>query len=224
MKLPLSILVFLFFLGLAWGGVFRDDFEDGILNGWRVVSGEWQIIDGDLVLTTVPQDGTAAMLILESPWQIADATVTVNLAFEQGSEGTERPMIFFRLEDEFGGYALRFEGDRKWMGIGIIRAGSFESIRGDVTDAIDIKQITNIKVDIKGNLFFVYHNGVLRSRIGDTKVDFEKGFVGVGASAVGPPIHFKDIQVEGEGVWQHLEDLRPVVPQSKLVTVWARLK
>ena len=206
--------------------MFVDNFEDGIPNGWREIAGEWEMVEGAYVLKAPPAEpDRLAMTILDSPWEITDAVITVTFSFDKRDvTGAERPMIFFRLVNDDKGYAFRFEGDNKHTTIGFIDAGQFTSIRGDATDAIKLNRPSTIQLEITGKIFLMYYNGVLRQRVGDVKGRFEKGRVGLGASNVDTPIYFEEIRIEGDGVTQFAPDLQPVRPRGKLTLAWAELK
>lgn len=210
----------------TYAGVFFDDFADGIANGWHEIAGEWEMLDGAYTLKAPSEKpDQIAMSILDSPWVITDATITFTISFdERDVTGAERPMVFFRLEEDDSGYAFRFEGEPKGTTIGMIEVGVWSSIRGDATDAIELDEPSTIRLEIAANIFMVYHNDVLRQRVGDVKRKFEMGRVGIGASSVDSPIHFEEIRVEGDGVTQFVQDLQPVSAQGKVTLAWAQLR
>ena len=161
----------------TYAGVFFDDFADGIANGWHEIAGEWEMLDGAYTLKAPSEKpDQIAMSILDSPWVITDATITFTISFdERDVTGAERPMVFFRLEEDDSGYAFRFEGEPKGTTIGMIEVGVWSSIRGDATDAIELDEPSTIRLEIAANIFMVYHNDVLRQRVGDVKRKFEMG-------------------------------------------------
>ena len=213
------------FCSLASAGTFVDGFEDGVANGWRPISGNWQIADGKYSLTEPVADADKPVIsVLDSPWKVADGVITVTFSFNKISKGMERPIIFFRLKDDQNGYAFEFHGKDKWMTIGKIVGGKFTAMRGDKTDKIVINKPVTIRIELQGNIFLVFYNGVPRLRVGDVKSKFKIGQFGLGARNADTPIHFEELKVEADGVTQFAPDLRPVQPQNRLTVFWVKLK
>ncbi|MDP6748141.1 MAG: hypothetical protein QGH37_14200 [Candidatus Poribacteria bacterium] len=209
----------------ASAGTFVDDFEDGVANGWRRVSGDWRVADGNYTLAKLVADVDKPVIsVLDSPWKVADGIITVTFSFDKAAKGSERPIIFFRLKDDLKGYAFEFHGKEKWMTMGKIEDGKFAAMRGDKTDGIVIRKPVTIRIELQGNVFLVFYNGVPRLRVGDIKSQFKTGRIGLGARNANTPIHFEEIKIEADGVTQFAPDLRPVQPQNRLADTWARLK
>ena len=209
----------------ASAGTFVDDFEDGVANGWRRVSGDWRVADGNYTLAKLVADVDKTVIsVLDSPWKVADGIITVTFSFNKISKGVERPIIFFRLKDDQNGYAFEFHGKEKWMTVGKIVGGKFTAMRGDKTDKIVINKPVTIRIELQGNIFLVFYNGVPRLRVGDVKSKFKIGRFGLGARNADTPIHFEELKVEADGVTQFAPDLRPVQPQNRLTVFWVKLK
>ena len=208
----------------AQAGVFVDDFEDGIANGWRPVRGEWAMRDGAYVLEEADGLAELQMAVLDSPWAITDAVISFTVSFEGDAIGTERALVLFRLEDDDNGYAFRLRGDEKGMDIGLIEAQAYSNIRVDPKDAIDIGEPSHIVIEVDANIFFVTYNDAGFLRVGDLDEKYAAGRIGIGALNVDTPIHFDDIRVEGDSVTQFAPDLLRVDAQERLALTWATLK
>jgi len=214
----------LLFAVVAQGGVFVDDFEDGVANGWRPVRGEWVMRDGAYVLEQAEGLDELQLAVLDSPWQITDAVISFSVSFGEDAIGTERPLLLVRLEDDDNGYAFRLRGDEKSIDVGMIEARLYSDIRGDPKDVIDIGRPSTVVVEVEDNIFFVTYNDLAFLRVGDLVRKYETGRVALGALNVDTPIHFKDIRIEGEGVTQFAPDLLSVDVQDRLTLRWATLK
>ncbi|MBT3267040.1 hypothetical protein HN371_07815 [Candidatus Poribacteria bacterium] len=208
----------------ADAGVFVDDFEDGVANGWRPVRGDWAMRDGAYVLEQADGLAELQLAVLDSPWLITNAVISFTVSFEGDAIGTERPLVLFRLEDDDNGYAFRLRGDDKGMDIGLIEAALYTDIRGDPKDAIDIGKPSHIVIEADANIFFVTYNDAGFLRVGDLDKKYEAGRIGIGALNVDTPIHFEDIRVEGDGVTQFAPDLLSVDAHDRLTLAWATLK
>ena len=225
-----TIILSLFIYGLwiyspASAGTFVDDFEDGVANGWRPVSGNWQIADGKYTLTKPVVDADKPVIsVLDSPWKVANGIITVTFSFDKIAKGMERPIIFFRLKDDQNGYAFEFHGKDKFMTVGKIVGGKFTAMRGDKTDGIVINKPVTIRIELQDNIFLVFYNGVPRLRVGDVKSKFKTGRFGLGARNANTPIYFEELKIEAADVTQFAPDLRPVQPQNRLAASWAQLK
>ena len=222
----LSLFIYgLWIYSLASAGTFVDDFEDGVANGWRPVSGNWQIADGKYTLTKPVVDADKPVIsILDSPWKVANGIITVTFSFDKIAKGMERPIIFFRLKDDQNGYAFEFHGKDKFMTVGKIVGGKFTAMRGDKTDGIVINKPVTIRIELQDNIFLVFYNGVPRLRVGDVKSKFKTGRFGLGARNANTPIHFEELKIEAADVTQFAPDLRPVQPQNRLTVFWVKLK
>lgn len=210
----------------AVGGVFLDEFEDGVANGWNPIQGTWTIQEGKYVLERGAERGdSAAVALLASPWKIADGTISVVVAYDESSDGIERPLILFRMKDELNGYAIRIRGNEKHIDLGRLEGGTFVYIRGDAVDIMEADRPMEITVEVEGQFAFIYYNGELRMRLGDPDRKFEDpGLIGLGGMDIAAPVYFDNFRVEGEGVTQFAPDLRPVSPRGKLALRWAELK
>ena len=207
----------------SYGGVFVDDFEDGVANGWRPVRGDWVMRDGAYVLEEADGLDELQLAVLDSPWLITDAVISFTVSFGDGAVGVERPLVLFRLEDDDNGYAFRLRGDEKSMDVGLIEAREYSNIRGDPKDVIDIGDPSSIVIEVDGNIFFVTYNDEAFLRVGDVDDHFTAGRIGIGALVVDAPIHFEEIRVEGDGVTQFAPDLLPVDATGRLALTWAEL-
>ena len=208
----------------AHAGVFVDEFEDGVANGWRPVRGEWAMRDGAYVLEASDGPDELQLAVLDSPWLITDAVISFTVSFEDDAVGTERPLALFRLEDDDNGYAFRLRGDEKGMDVGLIEARLYMTIRGDPKDVIDIGKPSHVVIEAEDNIFFVTYNDAGFLRVGDLDRKYESGRIALGALNVDSPIHFEDIRVEGDGVTQFAPDLRAVQATDRLTLAWASLK
>ncbi len=208
----------------AHAGVFVDQFEDGIANGWRPVRGEWAMRDGAYVLEEADGADELQLAVLDSPWLITDAVISFTVSFEDDVTGIERPLALFRLEDDDNGYAFRLRGDEKGMDIGLVEARLYSNIRGDPKDAIDVSKPSHVVIEAEDNIFFVTYNDAGFLRVGDLGRKYDAGRIALGALNVESPIHFQDIRVEGDGVTQFAPDLRAVEARDRLTLSWASLK
>ena len=125
---------------------FVDNFEDGVANGQRPVSGNWQIADGKYTITRPVVDADKPVIsVLDSPQKVANGIITVTFSFGKTAKGIKRPIIFFRLKDDQNGYAFEFHGKDKWITEGKIVGGKFTAMRRDKTDGIVINKPVTIK-------------------------------------------------------------------------------
>ncbi|HEX30301.1 TPA: hypothetical protein ENG04_09500, partial [Candidatus Poribacteria bacterium] len=106
----MRILIILFMLPISvWAGTFRDDFEDGDLEGWKVLNGTWQVKDGEL---------TARHAAISPParieWEVAllaDCTFEADVRFEAILSNRAWVMMLFRPDQVWHYLAFRINRD-----------------------------------------------------------------------------------------------------------------
>jgi len=204
-------------------GPCKDDFKDGNDNGWKIVSGDWKVLDGAYVQLKADPNMRVPRTIIQSPWQFADGTIEVTITFDKKSDGKEVPAVLYRMVDDDNGYVFRLHSDR--LGIGRLLNGQYEEIRSDAFP-IDIKKSCKMKLEIVGTFTKVYYNGVIKIRVGEPDLGkgFQKGKIGFAVFDANRPVYFDDLVIEGQGVYAFPPMDQKVEPGQKLVSVWGGIK
>jgi len=222
----LILFITLFLIpNLSFGGIFKDDFEDGDSVGWKAISGEWKVENGAYVQFGKPPGGqnlpSIFYTILQSPWNIGNGTIEFTIKYDRRTGGNEQVLLLFRMVDD-NGYALELTKDG--LTVYKITGGNFNSIRMEPSD---VKLTENkIKAVLDDMWTWVYLNDVLRMRIGDAdfeKTKFKEGKVGLGVTAGDFPVYFTEISVEGDTVSQ-FQIRQPVDSEGKLSVTWGKVK
>ncbi len=222
-EIMISWCCLLLLSSFAHAGEIRDDFGDGSDDGWKVASGDWEVLEGTYVqLGGGMNVGGVPRTIIQSPWAFTDGTIEVTITFDRKSNGAEIPAILYRLTDEDNGYAFRLHSDS--LEVGRFLDGQYSDIRGDAFP-IDIEKPCKIKLEIAGIFTKVYYNDVLKSRIGDPNAKgTEKGKIGLAVFDADTPIYFDDIIIQGDGIFSFPPFLQDVDPGGKLPSFWGRIK
>jgi hypothetical protein len=198
-----------------------DDFEDGDANGWKEVSGTWQVQDGMYVMME-KDEGTQDVprSIIQSPWNFSDGTIELTINFEKRGASTEIPTVLYRMVDDNNGYAFRMGNDR--LEVGRFVEGAWENIRGDAA-VINTDKPCQIKLIVEGIFTKIYYNGEIKARIGDLSDTFKAGKVGLAVFDSTEPVYFDNITISGDGI-APFREMRPVEPAGKLTSVWGKIK
>ena len=220
-KILISSCCLLLLSPFAYAGVCRDDFEDGNANGWKEVSGTWEVRDG--VYVQLEADGDVPRTVIQSPWEFTDGNIEVTITFDKKSDGNEIPAILYRMVDDDNGYAFRLHNDR--LEVGKLANGQYSNIRGDAFP-IAIKKPCQIKLEVEGVFTKVYYDGVIKMRIGDPepKRGFDQGKIGLAVFDANKPIYFDNVTIEGEKIFPFFSFGKKVAPCQKLTSVWGRIK
>ena len=221
-KILTSWCCLLLLSSLVYAGECKDDFEDGNADGWKEVSGDWEVQEGEYVQLGA---GMAVMgvprTIIQSPWEFADGTIEVTITFDRKSDGNEIPTILYRMIDDDNGYAFRVHSDR--LEKGRFQDGQYSNILGDAFP-IDIGKPCRIKLEIQGMFTKAYYNDVVKIRVGDLEETFQKGKVGLAVFDVNKPVYFDDIVIEGKEVFPFPPLEQRVDSGEKLASVWGQIK
>ena len=111
------IIIFMLLIVLpAWAGTFRDDFEDGNLDGWTTRNlfgnGEWTIQDGKL--SGWNENGTSAIFMEPSEWKDYTLEASVCLLEKRGNAEMEMSLTVRSAPQSltFYGFCLQFAGGK----------------------------------------------------------------------------------------------------------------
>ncbi len=81
----------------VWAGTFRDDFEDGDLDGWKQLWPEgamiWKVVDGELECSRLSQ-WSAGIVTGEASW--TDYTIEADVKLLQDHGAGDFDLIFHR--------------------------------------------------------------------------------------------------------------------------------
>jgi len=214
----------------VWAGTFRDDFEDGNLNGWQKWewpgqnTGKIEEKDGILKITDI-DSRFDTVAVFNNRKHVADFTLTVDAKMTKANEGGKSNMeIWVRTAEETNG---------DWRGVwNIYYANDKAFLRLYTLLGMNERNVENIELPFSAKLgeWYRIKLGVKRSQLTlwideelVQEVDWRKH------SAVLPEAGEIMIGVAGgETHWDNFiitgDDIRPVHPQSKLTTTWRRLK
>jgi len=207
----------------AWAGTFKDNFDDGNMNGWTEVGtgGTWKIENGELVIRIF--GGTFGFGIGESTWR--DYTVGVRLKLVKH--------LADPLWIEVASLALRFAGFPLGYGVGLGTFGAtpkqlqvwYISPQGQ---GYNVKSVPfewnldtwyDLKAVVEGDQFKYYVNDKLILETTDNT--FPTGYVGIGVVGISVIAHFDDFSVTGDDI---PDNLVAVSSKAKLATTWGQIK
>ncbi|MBM3236896.1 hypothetical protein FJZ31_11450 [Candidatus Poribacteria bacterium] len=207
-------------------GTFRDDFEDGNLDGWRQEfpfeqkPTLWNIVDGELECER--WDWNSTILITGEPeWRDYTIEYDVKLIEDLGLGDVDfiarykspvgTHLIYICFGDAFGipaAFAQRFPGDVRTI---------------KPFDPLDLTKWYHLKLEVKDKNFNLWLNGKIVLEHQDDVV--KDGAVGIGLANY--TARFDNVEISGADVpdvtpptWKS----HPVHPRGKLTTTWGEIK
>ena len=220
----------------ANAGMFFDDFNDGDADGWIVLTGTWEVIDGEyhMPVAVKPPDPPQPITFALDGKEFGEFTMEAKLRNDEfHPEGNQSHTGFaFGMDKEGSGYFLYFryhKGVTCATGSVTLRWGFAGGSEGwdpnaDIAEACDV-----FDPDDQGN----WH--VLKAEVSDAKrtlkiwvdgeeameVELEKsaaGKLGFWAGRIGAG-SFDDVSITGPSI-----PASSVEPTSSLLTVWGGIK
>jgi hypothetical protein len=219
MKYILVILSICLLVVSAQAGTFKDDFEDGNLDGWRQGSPFsqtptlWKIVDGELECTY--QNSISTLLLTgEESWKDYTIEYDVKLLKDFGPGDVDviarskNPIFSHMMAVSFGDFvgvpsifAQRLPGD-------VIANRPFD---------LEMNQWHHFKLEVNQENFVFWINGQIVLEIQDNFL--KEGTVGIGLANYSA--HFDNVIITGKDV---PDNLSAVVSQDKLTTSWGQIK
>lgn len=222
MRIPIVLSMLLVALPV-WAGTFRDDFEDGDLDGWQQIwpggAMIWQVVDGELECSRSSQ-WSAGIITGEAFWTDYTIEVDVKLLQDHGAGDFD---LIARSTTNDNGYAF-LVGD--WVGEPSVYVQRMPDLQMKVTEPFDPLELDtwhHVKLEIVGDKFtFWVNNDKLIEYQDDT---YQEGMAGLGVANY--TARFDNVIITGPEVpdvtpptWKE----QPVEPRNRLVTTWAQIK
>ena len=226
--LALVCLAFAFMLALpSLAGTWRDDFEDGNLDGWKGLDPCWTVEDGECSgeFFNAPPNMMEIIQIGDTGWK--DYTVKCRMKFA-GAPGGFAGINYRDTGMMWGRYGFGIDADEN-------TAEGWKAFQGAVTFpskiplpfALSKDTWYELNIIVEGDYFEFYINGKPAGEFEDNSIP--SGKVGLGVRNA--HVHFDDLIISGDdvedgGSWdaaKHPEE-KAVEPKGKLATSWGKLK
>jgi hypothetical protein len=220
-----ALIVFILFLAAlpVWAGTFRDDFEDGNIDGWQQFwpKGEviWKVVDGELECARQEQWSTE-ILTGEFTWTDYTVEADVKLLEDYGPGDFD---IVVRATTNENGYAFLI-GD--WVGEPSVYVQLLPDLDMKVVkpfDPLKLDKWHHLKIEAIGDKFTLWIND---EKVVEYQDDtYQRGMVGFGLANY--TARFDNVVITGPDVpdvmpptWKE----QPVEARNKLTTTWAQRK
>jgi hypothetical protein len=222
----------------ALAGTWKDDFEDGDLDGWEIYNAipveKWGVEDGECSgewLNADPGSFSVLVLKLESSAFWKDYTVECKMKFTGNRTPFGYAGISFRDGRMMGSGSCAFDIDARsgtasgWTRTAI--AAPWKNVsKAPLPFALSKDTWYKLKIIAEGDHFEFYIDGKPAGKF----VDDSNSSGGVGLEVRNVHVHFDDIIISGDevedgGNWE--PDKHPgeaVEPYDRLVTTWASVK
>jgi len=212
-------------------GMWRDDFEDGNLDGWEGVNQCWTIEKGECSGEKFDPNSGDIIWMGDAGWK--DCTVRCKMKFVDARAPNGRAGIVFRHigMDNSNLYAFLINADAKtaWgakvlQGVGVMGPGISDV---PLPFALSKDIWYELKIIVEGDNFEFYIDENPAGEFKDKSIPSGK----VGLCIVNAHAHFDDLIISGEGVgdggsWdpaKHPEE-KAVEPKGKLAMMWGEIK
>jgi len=207
----------------VWAGTFRDDFEDGNLDGWQQLWPQgamiWKVVDGELECSRLSQ-WSAGIAVGEASWTDYTIEADVKLLQDHGPGDFD---LLARATTNDNGYAF-LVGD--WVGEPSVYVQQMPDLNMKVIDPFDpLEQDVwhHVKLEAEGNKFTFWIND--EEVIDYQDGTYQAGMVGFGVANY--TARFDNVIITGPEVpdvmpptWKK----QPVNPRRRLATTWAQIK
>jgi len=167
--------------------LFFDDFEDGWAPEWKFVSGNWEVIDGELCQTQFTFSPVFGYVSGGEAW--TNYVVDVDVHSEFGGGGWKKQGVVVRSTDDLNKVVLWARYGTIWFSV--IKDGEEVASGGSVhpewpTDC-------HLALEVQGDSYKLYVNGVLRAAFEDST--HPAGTVGVATEEAQPNLTFDNFRV-----------------------------
>ena len=224
------VMVFaLVFVVSAWTGTFRDDFQDGDLEGWQQFwpAGEmiWEVIDGELACSRLT-DHSAEIVTGDVSWTDYTIECDVKLLEDHGAGDFA---LIVRVASGNNGYGF-LVGD--WVGESAAYTQKWPDLNMKVIEPLDPLELNawhHLKLEVEDSEFTFWVNDEIAIEYDDDL--YQNGMVGFGVANY--TVRCDNVVITGPDVpdivpdtWpeQIVEQGRPVEPRGRLITTWASIK
>lgn len=218
----LGLLIVLMATPCINAGTFRDDFEDGDLEGWRQLAPPgpilWKIVDGELEASKLGNKSTA-LITGEATW--ADYTIEYDVKLLE-YHGKGDIHILARVQELQ--QLLIFNIGDFCAPAGICVQGIPDAVSAqEKFEQLELNEWHHLKLEVKGREFVLWVNGdkVLLYEDKTTKT----GAVGFGLTNY--TARFDNVEISGPDVpdlTPRTWEVQPVQPRNKLATTWSQIK
>jgi hypothetical protein len=219
----MRIFIILLFPTLVWAGTWRDDFEDGDLNGWEEFDlggdGKVEEKEGELVVTDI-SGGFVTLAFFNKGQTLKDFILTLDAKMAKQILRKGYMWIVWR----FTGAAWAFNGydpsEPIWISV-FQPPNFFGTVK--VPFAFEVGKWYHIELEMKGAQLSLWVDGKLIREIDWKNQPLpESGKVGLGGGRA--ELHFDNFAITGDEVPDGGPGGSAVVPQDKLATTWSRVK
>jgi hypothetical protein len=210
----------------VWSGTFRDDFEDGDLDGWQQIWPNpekgivWKVVDGELECVRMSQ-WSAGLVTGDSTW--TDYTIEVDAKLLQYHGPGDFDLVA-RAGSNDDGYAF-LVGD--WVGQPSVYVQKFPELGMEVTmpfDELEMNVWHHLKLEVGGRDFTFWINNKWIVEYQDNT--YKSGMVGFGVA--NNTIRFDNVVITGPDVPNVTPPTwgvkRAINPKNMLAVTWGGIK
>jgi len=195
------------FCGFSFAGTLTEDFNDGDMDGWTILSGTWAVTDKELHQT---QAGGPMVIVWEEPGELTDFTLTVRA---MGLVTNADWGLAFRVADINNHYSWQFVNGHLAF-VSYVNNGRTENWTWNTAETLNEWQ--EFTVVAEGNSFELWWKGEKKHTFQhDALTTGKVGLFGWETSE-----KFDDVSVTAEGIGGG----RAVSKSGKLTTTWSSIK
>ncbi len=184
--------------------LFEDDFEDGNTDGWTLVEGDWEVLDGRYRGKTTTGFNTSSITVAgDTTW--TDYTYEGQFKLDQGIDRQEASILFRLTEIGLGLNQGRYyqitnypdnSENESWVGLNLIDNGTITAL-GTVAYHASLYQWRSFKLAVnETHLAYYIDNELVMSS--DALTAYSGGKIGLKSAHYDVPIYFDDLRVTRE--------------------------
>lgn len=200
----------------SFAGIWEDDFNDGVADGWGEISGEWKVEGGAYQRTDmVPEYGKS--IYGSGDW--ADYTIEADVTIiEGGPDSTSVAAGLLLRTDATGSSGYRFwtRDDTNGFQFSVWKDNTFKHVITDAAERAIPGQTYHLKVELEGfNISAWVDDRIMVDNHADADQLFESGLVGL--------INY-NAHAQYDNITISSDTIAAVAPSKKLTTMWGSIK
>ena len=211
----------------ALAGTFRDDFDDGNIDGWDIQTqgGQIEVVDGEVVIIDA-DPGLASLMFFNDSQYVRDFELSVDGLFVRKlSNKTWDYMVVMSRAGDLGSAWVSFQAEGNIPLVILTAPPALDAFgRRDVPFPLEFGKWYHIQLEVRGSVLSLTVDDEFVSEIDWSAQPMlsKEGAVAIGAG--GAEVHFDNFSITGSGIPDTVPSGSAVDSIDKLTTTWGQMR